>query len=48
MISQPQGPPFTLLGIHSFGAFPCGMEGFPSVYTSVAEYRDWIMQNLRA
>ncbi|KAL7644132.1 UNVERIFIED_CONTAM: hypothetical protein RMT77_004956 [Armadillidium vulgare] len=41
------GPPFIEVGIASFGAFPCGIKGFPTVYTNVARYRDWIIKNMK-
>lgn len=31
----------TVVGIVSFGVFPCGTS-FPSIYTRVAHYADWI------
>ncbi|KAB7505504.1 Coagulation factor XI [Armadillidium nasatum] len=40
-------PPFLEVGIASFGPFPCGLEGFPTVYTNVADYRDWIIKNMK-
>ncbi|KAL7644135.1 UNVERIFIED_CONTAM: hypothetical protein RMT77_004959 [Armadillidium vulgare] len=41
------GPPFIEVGIASFGSFPCGLEGFPAVYTNVADYRDWIIKSMK-
>ena len=38
--------PWYLLGIVSFGGQACGI-GIPNVYTRVAQYTDWIKQNLR-
>lgn len=36
-----------VLGIVSFGSFPCGLENRPGVYTSVASYYNWISSTLR-
>lgn len=36
---------FSLVGIVSFGAYPCG-SGMPSVYTRVSSYVDWIQNKL--
>ncbi|XP_022909704.1 CLIP domain-containing serine protease HP8 [Onthophagus taurus] len=36
-----------VLGVVSFGPTPCGMEGWPGVYTRVSKYVDWIKQKLR-
>ncbi|XP_055630686.1 serine protease easter-like [Toxorhynchites rutilus septentrionalis] len=35
-----------LVGLVSFGPTPCGQQGWPGVYTSVAKYTDWIESNL--
>ena len=40
-------PPFSQIGIVSYGPRDCGREGVAGVYTSVAKYRNWIEQNLR-
>lgn len=41
-----QNPFFYLAGIVSFGPSPCGMEGWPGVYTRVNRYIDWILANM--
>ncbi|XP_037818581.1 serine protease easter-like [Lucilia sericata] len=38
---------YFLAGVVSFGPTPCGLEGWPGVYTRVGNYIDWILQNLR-
>ncbi|KAK8390764.1 hypothetical protein O3P69_010464 [Scylla paramamosain] len=47
VISASDAPPFTLIGIVSYGPRDCGREGVPGVYTSVAKYRNWVEQTLR-
>lgn len=34
-------------GIVSFGPLPCGMAGWPGVYTKVNTYVSWISENLK-
>ncbi|XP_058825639.1 trypsin-1-like [Topomyia yanbarensis] len=36
-----------LVGVASWGAIPCGMEQKPAVFTTVANYVDWIKENMR-
>lgn len=35
-----------LAGIVSFGPISCGTEGWPSVYTRVDQYLDWILSHM--
>nr|ACY24330.1 trypsin [Ctenocephalides felis] len=42
---QYNGSEATLLGVVSWGYIPCGGVGYPSVYTRVSAYVDWIKQN---
>lgn len=35
------------VGIVSFGPTPCGLEGFPGVYTRVGDFVPWILSKLR-
>ncbi|XP_018023883.1 phenoloxidase-activating factor 1 isoform X2 [Hyalella azteca] len=42
-----RGPPFLQVGVVSFGLAVCGTNNTPAVYTSVHEYRQWILDNLR-
>lgn len=44
--NQRQNPFYYLSGIVSFGPSPCGMEGWPGVYTRVNRYIDWILANM--
>ncbi|XP_063595691.1 phenoloxidase-activating factor 3-like [Penaeus indicus] len=41
------GAPHVQLGIISYGYKNCGTEGVASIYTNVASYRKWILQNLK-
>lgn len=40
-------PYWYMVGVVSFGASPCGLEGYPGVYTRVSAYMDWIEARLR-
>ncbi|XP_045621671.2 phenoloxidase-activating factor 3 isoform X1 [Procambarus clarkii] len=40
-------PTYTLIGVVSRGRSQCGTPGIPAVYTNVAHYRQWIIENLR-
>lgn len=39
---------YMLAGIVSFGPKPCGLPGWPGVYTHVGTYADWILNNIKA
>ncbi|KAK8718536.1 hypothetical protein OTU49_014673, partial [Cherax quadricarinatus] len=39
-------PHYTLIGVVSRGKAQCGTVGTPAIYTNVASYRSWILQNL--
>lgn len=36
-----------IAGVVSFGPTPCGLPGWPGVYTKVSEYVDWIKENVK-
>ncbi|XP_017890039.2 uncharacterized protein LOC108630945 [Ceratina calcarata] len=38
---------WTAVGIVSFGPSPCGMAGWPGVYTRVADFVPWILSKMR-
>ena len=40
------GDPWYQVGIVSFGNTKCGAKGVPGVYTKVAAFVDWIVDNL--
>lgn len=40
-------PNWYAVGVVSFGPSPCGMQGWPGVYTKVADYVPWIHRTLR-
>lgn len=37
---------YFVIGIVSYGPRPCGLEGWPGVYSRVGNYTDWIINNL--
>jgi secreted trypsin-like serine protease len=37
---------YYLAGVVSYGPDPCGKKGWPGVYTRVARYTDWILDQL--
>ncbi|XP_068154127.1 spaetzle-processing enzyme-like [Drosophila tropicalis] len=39
---------FYVAGITSYGPQPCGLQGWPGVYTRTAAFVDWIQQKLKA
>ncbi|XP_017057003.1 melanization protease 1 [Drosophila ficusphila] len=39
---------YYIAGVVSYGPTPCGLRGWPGVYTRVAAYLDWINDNVRA
>ncbi|XP_066969925.1 venom protease-like [Macrobrachium rosenbergii] len=46
MISEPNRPRYSIVGVVSFGQPQCGVAGVPAVYTDVTAYRSWIVSNL--
>ncbi|XP_052836121.1 melanization protease 1 [Drosophila gunungcola] len=38
---------YYIAGVVSYGPTPCGLKGWPGVYTRVAAYLDWIENNVR-
>lgn len=44
--TYPDKPYWYCAGIVSFGPSPCGMQGWPGVYTRVGSYMPWILQNI--
>ncbi|KAF2359566.1 Serine proteases trypsin domain [Trinorchestia longiramus] len=45
--SGQRGPPYQQVGVVSFGLAVCGTNNTPAVYTSVPDYRTWIVNSLR-
>lgn len=39
---------WTAIGVVSFGPSPCGLQGWPGVYTKVADFVPWIISKMRA
>ncbi|XP_017081642.1 melanization protease 1 [Drosophila eugracilis] len=39
---------YYIAGVVSYGPTPCGLKGWPGVYTRVAAYLDWIENNVRS
>ncbi|EZA55838.1 Serine protease easter [Ooceraea biroi] len=39
---------WSAVGVVSFGPSPCGMQGWPGVYTKVQDFVPWILSKLRA
>lgn len=39
--------PYYIAGVVSYGSDPCGKENIPGVYTKVADYLEWIVDNIR-
>ena len=46
IVEPPTGPPYSIVGVVSFGATHCGEGGIPSVNTRVSEYLNWILDRL--
>lgn len=47
MMSEFSAPPYTQIGVVSYGPIRCGKRDVPGVYTSVPKYRGWIDENMR-
>ncbi|XP_050691243.1 phenoloxidase-activating factor 1-like isoform X2 [Eriocheir sinensis] len=47
VMSEFSAPPYTQIGVVSFGPTSCGQKDVPGVYASVPSYRDWIDENMR-
>nr|AZP56663.1 serine protease easter [Locusta migratoria migratoria] len=47
MAVEGEPPRGFLIGIVSFGPRECGTNGYPAVYTRVASYLSWILDNIR-
>jgi secreted trypsin-like serine protease len=48
LIRESEGdvPYWYLVGFASYGPYPCGMEGWPGVYTKVSSFLQWINENI--
>lgn len=42
-----EGPRYYLIGIVSFGAKACGASRTPAIYSRVAAYTTWILDNIQ-
>lgn len=40
--------PYYIMGILSYGEKTCGLTSRPGVYTKVADFLEWIVNNIRA
>lgn len=38
---------YFLIGVVSFGAGICGLENYPGVYVNVAEFVEWVLDNMK-
>ncbi|XP_043193012.1 phenoloxidase-activating factor 3-like [Amphibalanus amphitrite] len=47
MAAAVPGQPRVLVGVVSFGPATCGTQNVPDVYTRVADYKDWIVENMK-
>lgn len=47
VLSVDRSQNYYALGVVSFGPSPCGLQGWPGIYTRITKYMPWIISKLR-